>query len=169
MMKIMMGMSEEAKKSGIYKVTNPVGEAYIGKAVDLKARLTSFMLMYSSVERHPKLWDSLKQYGPKEHQYDVLEECSVVDLPRLEADYKLDFVFKCGWGKALFYRIEENGIVMRDPSIVKKKTRRRPNNDVIMKHFMDGTLENVLYDGGHYSETFNKAVLKDIARQLSSN
>ena len=168
-MKSLMAMSEDKRKSGIYKVTNPVGEAYIGKAVDLKARLTSFMLMYSSVERQPKLWGSLKQYGAKEHQYDVLEECVVVDLPRLEADYKLDFVFKHGWEKALFYRIEENGIVMRDPSIVKKKTKRRPNNDVVMRHFMNGTLENVLYDGGYYSDVFDEAVLKDIVRQLSSN
>ena len=95
------------KQSGIYKITNPYGQAYIGQSVDIRRRLVTYMLKHQTIRNQPKIWDSLNRYGTTKHQYDILERCDCAELDVKEAEYKQQFINECGWDKALFYWIND--------------------------------------------------------------
>jgi hypothetical protein len=108
------------KQSGIYKITNPNGQAYIGQSVDLKKRLMTYMgvkLVYSQ----PKIYESLKQHGSKSHQYDILERCDCAELDVKEAEYKQQFINEHGWGKALFCWLND------PPTSEERRARQKQN------------------------------------------
>lgn len=74
-------------KVGIYKVTNPIGQVYIGQSVDLKARMVSTLSGASSL----KLKESMRLYGINNHSVEILEECPFVELNRKERFYQMKF------------------------------------------------------------------------------
>ena len=51
------------RQSGIYKITNPNGQAYIGQSVNLRQRLQVYMRFSKLVAGQPKIYESLKQHG----------------------------------------------------------------------------------------------------------
>jgi group I intron endonuclease len=61
------------KYCGIYKITNPKGELYIGQSQDIERRF----LEYSRIEKATigiKLLNSLLKYGEEFHFYEIVEE-----------------------------------------------------------------------------------------------
>ena len=137
------------RQSGIYKITNPNGQAYIGQSINLRQRLQVYMRFSKVVAGQPKIYESLKQHGSKSHQYDILERCDCAELDVKEAEYKQQFINEHGWDKALFCWVND------PPTREERRARQQLNKpkpkvkhgyDYIMKHFLKGTLENVLYD-----------------------
>jgi group I intron endonuclease len=59
------------KKSGIYKITNPKGEVYIGCSKDLDKRKNDYKLF--KVKTQPLILESLYTYGWVNHIFEILE------------------------------------------------------------------------------------------------
>lgn len=70
---------------GIYKITSPVGKMYIGRAISISSRWYEYK--YLKCKRQPKLYNSLKKYGPENHKFEVLEECAEELLNEREVYY----------------------------------------------------------------------------------
>ena len=69
---------------GVYKITNPKGQIYIGSSSNIKQRFRN----HKTMERYQrKLHESFIKYGVENHKFEVIEECEVDDLLRLERHY----------------------------------------------------------------------------------
>lgn len=67
---------------GIYKITNPKGKIYIGYSKNIEGRFEHYKRL--SCKKQRKLYNSLKKYGPTSHNFEVIEECNLVDLNKRE-------------------------------------------------------------------------------------
>lgn len=63
---------------GIYKITSPSNKIYIGSSINIERRLLNYK--YLQCKQQPKLFNSLKKYGPDNHQFEIIEECKVEEL-----------------------------------------------------------------------------------------
>jgi len=61
---------------GIYKITNPIGEVYIGSSKDVKKRI----MIHKSSSGHPKLKNSFAKYGIENHLFEIILECDYSEL-----------------------------------------------------------------------------------------
>lgn len=85
---------------GIYKITNPIGQVYVGQSVNLEMRKYGYSKM--NFNTITKLIKSLKEYGWNNHVFEILIECKKEDLKDLERHYQ--DLYEC---------IGENGLNMR--------------------------------------------------------
>ena len=60
------------KKSGIYKITNPKGEVYIGCSQNIHIRWMNYKNS-SKTAKQPKLNQSFETYGFENHTFEILE------------------------------------------------------------------------------------------------
>ena len=134
-------------KSGIYKITNPINQVYIGQTVNLKQRLTAYMKLWNTINGQPQIYESLNKFSPKSHKYDVIEFCSVDELDYKESYYKQQFINEYGWDKALFSWVndpptsEERRARQRS---IKKTSKTITPYEHKMKMFLKGNLESIL-------------------------
>jgi group I intron endonuclease len=83
------------KKIGIYKITNPKNEIYVGQSTDIFNRWISIRSRLGKNQR--KLNDSLLKYGLINHKFEIINECEESDLNYFEKYYiKLYDSIKCG-------------------------------------------------------------------------
>jgi len=68
---------------GIYKVTSPSGKVYIGQSVNIKRRFNEYLNLFNC-KQQTKLYNSLKKYGPENHIFEIVEECSLDQLDEKE-------------------------------------------------------------------------------------
>jgi group I intron endonuclease len=73
-------------KVGIYKVTNPIGQIYIGKSIDIDRRFNAYRRL-TNCKSQRRLYNSLKKYSPENHIFEILEECKISDLNYRESYY----------------------------------------------------------------------------------
>jgi group I intron endonuclease len=58
---------------GIYKITNPVGQIYIGQSIDIKKRWCQYK---SNLGKNQRMLNySFRKYGYNNHIFVILEEC----------------------------------------------------------------------------------------------
>jgi len=76
-------MEEYRNVIGIYKITNPVGEVYIGQSTNILKRFYSHKLNYGGL----KLKESIKKYGFENHTFELKEECEKHLLSEREKFY----------------------------------------------------------------------------------
>ena len=74
---------------GIYKITNPNGRIYIGQSTNIEFRWNVYHRL--KCKDQPSLYNSLKKYGPENHQYEIIEECIVEDLDKKEIFWGLHY------------------------------------------------------------------------------
>ena len=91
--------------TGIYAITNPLGQTYIGQSIDVLNRFNDYR--YFACKNQPSIYKSLKRFGVDKHVFTLLTECDVDFLDDLEADYKQRFVNENGWEHALFFEIDD--------------------------------------------------------------
>lgn len=60
---------------GIYKITNPIGQIYIGKSVHCKRRWRQ-----NAYQRQRLIIESFEKYGYKNHTFEIIEECEEEQL-----------------------------------------------------------------------------------------
>jgi group I intron endonuclease len=72
---------------GIYKITNPKGKIYIGQSKNINDRFNSYKKLKHHCSLQPKLFNSLKKYGPENHIFEIIEECSLEQLNEREIYY----------------------------------------------------------------------------------
>lgn len=70
-------------KIGIYKITNPSNQIYIGQSKDIERRLNEYRFA-NAVKSQTKLYNSLKEYGFENHIIEIVEECSLEELNQRE-------------------------------------------------------------------------------------
>lgn len=56
----------------IYKITNPIGEIYIGQSVIYKRRLNNYKSY--RCKSQPKIYKSLIEYGFKNHKFEIIDD-----------------------------------------------------------------------------------------------
>ena len=79
------------KTTGIYKITSPTGKVYIGQAKNLNNRLKDYIRMGVGIQSQTRLYNSLLKYGVENHQFDIIEYCSVEDLNCSERFWQDEF------------------------------------------------------------------------------
>lgn len=78
----------EYKICGIYSITNPIGERYIGSSKCIKNRWNKHRF---STDSHPKLNESKDKYGIGNHVFEILTECHSSLLIQYEVFYQKEF------------------------------------------------------------------------------
>jgi group I intron endonuclease len=91
---------------GIYKITSPSGKIYIGQSINIDGRKKQYYSL--DCKKQPKLYNSFKKYGPENHIFEIIEECSIELLNEQEVFYKQQIIDKLGWDVALFCEINDN-------------------------------------------------------------
>ena len=75
--------------TGVYKITSPSGRIYIGKAQCVRKRWHQYNL--KECTKQPRLHESFKKYGVKNHTFEIIEVCSESVLSRRENYWQLFF------------------------------------------------------------------------------
>jgi len=73
---------------GIYKITSLNGKIYIGQSTNIEQRWKDYNRMIRC-QRQTKLYNSLKKYGPENHKFEIIEECSENQLINRETHWKI--------------------------------------------------------------------------------
>lgn len=71
---------------GIYKITNPKRRVYIGQSVNIEKRWNKYKNL--NCPEQPKLYRSLKKYGPDKHKFEILTQCLLEELNEMERYYQ---------------------------------------------------------------------------------
>ena len=74
--------------TGIYKITNPIGQVYIGQTTDVKRRFREYRNFLNSAKFQKKLYNSFIEFGFKDHKFEVILECYPVFLNEKERYYQ---------------------------------------------------------------------------------
>jgi hypothetical protein len=131
------------KSKGIYKITNPNNEVYIGQAVNLIKRENDYK--YLEVKCQPKIYKSLLKYGWDKHKFEIIEICPLSKLDAREVFYKRKFIKEFGWDLALFCRIrdkkgghlnQETKQKIREALVGIKRTNKTLNKMILSKKNM---------------------------------
>jgi len=72
-------------KVGIYKITSPCGKIYIGQSHNIDDRFNRYKWYNCKGQKH--LYNSLKQYGSRNHKYEIIEICDQEELNKKEEYY----------------------------------------------------------------------------------
>jgi hypothetical protein len=104
---------------GIYKITNPNNEIYIGQSTNIINRKKDYETL--KCKKQFKIFNSLKEYGWESHKWEIIEECILEQLHERERYYKIQFIERFGWGKALFYYLDDNNAMGPQSDITKLK------------------------------------------------
>ena len=70
-------------KCGIYKITNPSGAIYIGKSKNIISRFKDYKHLKEN-NKQTKIYNSLQKYGWIKHTFEIIEECSKLNLNKQE-------------------------------------------------------------------------------------
>lgn len=71
---------------GIYKITSPTNRIYIGQSIDIKNRF--YLYSIKSCCKQKRLYSSLLKYGVKNHNFEILEICEILELNKRERHYQ---------------------------------------------------------------------------------
>jgi len=71
---------------GIYKITNPKGKIYIGQSTNLEARRGKYQRC--DCKGQPKIYNSIKKYGWKNHIWEIICECREEELNEKERGFQ---------------------------------------------------------------------------------
>lgn len=78
----------ETPRTGvIYKITSPTGKIYIGKSVNLKARISFYKNLGVSIEKQRLIYASLKKYGWDAHSIEIICYAYADKLSELEIQF----------------------------------------------------------------------------------
>ena len=93
--------------TGIYAITNPLGQSYIGQSVNIHRRWTNYRSK-SGLAKQPKLRRSAEAFGLNNHSFTILTQCEADFLYELESHYKWEFIKENGWDNALFCKLDDD-------------------------------------------------------------
>lgn len=67
---------------GIYKISNPIGEIYIGQSINIERRFKEHKTKCVNLS----LKESFNKYGIENHIFEVIEECDICELKKKELE-----------------------------------------------------------------------------------
>ena len=117
------------KQIGIYKITNPSGEVYIGQSTDVKKRWEGHQRDRNRYTY--KLYTSFNKYGIDNHTFEIIEECLREELNSRERYYQDKYnVLEEGLNHILQYAKEKPRVVSQETgrkiSEAKRGVKRAP-------------------------------------------
>jgi len=71
---------------GIYKITSVNGKVYIGQSIDIEKRFKNYKKL--RCKSQVKLYRSFLKYGIENHKFEVIHECSILELNIYERYYQ---------------------------------------------------------------------------------
>lgn len=74
-----------AIKTGIYKITSPSKNIYIGQSINVHARFNHYKNLHCKDQ--PRLYNSIKKHGWSKHKFEIIHQCSPDELNELEKYY----------------------------------------------------------------------------------
>lgn len=119
-----------SKVCGIYKITSPSGNIYIGQSIDIFARKKAYK--NGAAKQQTRLGRSFIKYGFHSHVFEVLVECNRDSLNDLEIYYiKLFDTFNTKHGLNLKAGGQNGGVNCEE---VRQKLRK-PKSDVAKENY----------------------------------
>ena len=117
----MINILQSSPITGIYKITSPSGKVYIGQSVNIKKRWINYKGIHSD-SLGPYITNSLKKYGPENHIFEVIENCSIEQLNEREIYWKQIELDKVNgdWSKVLFCELYDEGGGPRSKQVIEK-------------------------------------------------
>jgi len=153
------------KMVGIYKITNPKGKVYIGQSIDVENRLSQYKNLINCKPQR-KLYNSLKKYGPNQHCFAILEECTIEDLNTKERHYQ--DLYRClenGLNCRLTTSNSKSGKNSLESNLLRSKTMKgkntRPRPDVSERN-------KIIHKGKSISEEHKLAISKKLKGKTRS-
>lgn len=70
------------KITGIYKITSPTGKIYVGQAISIKARWSSYKGLFCYDQKH--LYHSFKKHGVDNHTFEIVHVLETNNLSKSE-------------------------------------------------------------------------------------
>jgi len=96
---------------GVYMITSPTGNVYVGESVSIKKR-TKYYLTPSRVKEQRAIYNSLLKHGFENHSIEVLETCDVSVLKERERFYQDKYNSVCnGLNCKLTHTKEKKGVL----------------------------------------------------------
>ena len=123
---------------GVYKITNPKGEVYIGQSKNIKNRWACHRY---NVKHNKKIWgklyDSFLNYGIKNHNFDIVCKCEINELDKFERMYQDKYnSFEIGLNSVL-HKSENEKVKYSKTSIAKMSEKAK------VKVFSEKHLKNM--------------------------
>ncbi|CAB4136377.1 grpIintron_endo, group I intron endonuclease [uncultured Caudovirales phage] len=115
---------------GIYKITNPLGEVYVGQSRKIQRRKNEH---FSNKEcKHFKLKESFLRYGKEKHIFEVIEECSIKLLNERERYWQEYYnVLNIGLNCILTKTNDKYAILCKDSiNRIKNKNKGRKQSEI---------------------------------------
>lgn len=78
-------MGKKVKTCGIYLITSPTGDMYVGQSIDIYGRWKDYMCL--SCKEQKKLYNSLKKYGSENHKKEIIHYCERAELNKAEIHF----------------------------------------------------------------------------------
>lgn len=132
---------ETDKNCGIYKITSPTGRIYIEQSVNLSRRIYGYTNP-NNYKKQSKLKNSFEKYGVKNHQFDIIEYCSIEDLNCSERFWQDQFDVLSGGLNCVLQGCGEKRRVLSDSARKKlSEDRMGDKNPMYGKHISEQTRE----------------------------
>lgn len=141
-------------KIGIYKITSPTNRVYIGQSIDIDRRFNDYKRL-NDIKGQPKIYNSLKKYGWKNHTFEVIEECEIEDLNCRERYWQEYYDVLNGGLNCLLTSTNEL------PKVVLEETLQKIRNTIKEKGGRRGK-NNAMYGRKHRKKTLQ--ILKEKAK-----
>jgi group I intron endonuclease len=77
------------KNCGIYKITSPSGKIYIGQSLNIRRRFRDYKTRVNCAQKI--LLKSFNKYGVNNHQFDIIEYCTMDELNCSERFWQDEF------------------------------------------------------------------------------
>lgn len=137
------------KVCGVYKITNPIGQVYIGSSRDIKNRWSSYKKCMQL-----KIKNSFDNYGLENHTFEIIENCEIDELKCRERywqdfynvlgeDGLNDILEKCKdmpavFSEALKDRIRQTNTGKKASELTKKKQSENHTKKRLVVHLQTG-------------------------------
>lgn len=123
----MIGIELMPDSPGVYMITSPTGNVYIGESVSIKNR-TKYYLTPSRIKRQTAIYNSLIKHGVENHRIEVLEICDTSILKQRERFYQDKYnSVNCGLNCKLTPTAEKKGVFSKE---TKRKMSEKANGEL---------------------------------------
>ena len=154
------------KKGFIYKITSPDGKVYIGETLrEIEKRWNDYKKLYCISQ--PKIFNSLKKYGPENHVFEIIEETNENIIYEREIFWKIHYLNLVNGNirEVLFHEIYDRGGGNKSKETIEKmkEAQKGEKNGFFKKHHTEET-KNILskkHTNTHHTE--------DTKRKMSEN
>jgi group I intron endonuclease len=106
---------------GIYKITNPLGQVYIGQSVNIEQRFRAYKKL--RCRKQPKIYESLKIFGVKSHCFEIVIRCEIYQLDKFERYFQQ--LFNCLGDNGLNCKLTKDNPVNNYQKLVKRMFNKR--------------------------------------------